>query len=149
MHAPSGDWSTETESCNLWSKRFTSKAPSHPDWIKFKLLWIFSVVVEEDRIQRSFHYSIFELAVYRITGRTCKVVDASLLLLQIYKRTQTAVLRQAKFYLPRQAAVPQWLIYCSRRAAVDERLFSPLSTATRLLRLIYCGHSSYNNISII
>ena len=49
-----------------------------PWWIKFKLLWIFSVVVEEVRIQRSIHYSIFELAVCRITGRTSKVVDASL-----------------------------------------------------------------------
>ena len=27
MHAPSEDWSTETESCNLWSKRSTSKPP--------------------------------------------------------------------------------------------------------------------------
>ena len=66
-----------------------------------------------------------------------------LLLLGLYKRTQTAALRQAKFYLPRQAAVPQRLVYCgdiyscygrSRQAAVDKSLFSPLSTAACLLR---------------
>ena len=27
MHAPSGDWSTKTESCNLWSKCSTSNPP--------------------------------------------------------------------------------------------------------------------------
>ena len=42
-----------------------------------------------------------------------------------YKRPQTAALRQAKFYLPRQAAAPQRLIYCSNiyisaMAAVDQ-----------------------------
>ena len=41
-----------------------------------------------------------------------------------YKRTQTAALLQAKFYLPRQAGVIQQLIYCG--AAVDERLLFSL-----------------------
>ena len=60
-----------------------------------------------------------------------------------YKRTQTAALWQAKFYLPHQAVAPQH-IYCgaavhllwhhSRQAAVDE---TPSSTAACLLRQLY------------
>ena len=36
MHAPSGDWSTETVSSNLWSKRSTSKPPQLDTQKNFK-----------------------------------------------------------------------------------------------------------------
>ena len=54
-----------------------------------------------------------------------------------YKRTQTAALQQAKFYLPQEAALPQWLVYCgnicygrSRPATVDQG---------EKQSLVYCG----------
>ena len=37
MYAPRGDWSTETESCNFWSKRSTSKPPWLDESHKFIL----------------------------------------------------------------------------------------------------------------
>ena len=68
-----------------------------------------------------------------------------------YKRTQTAALWQAKFYLPHQAVAPQH-IYCgaavhllwhhSRQAAVDE---TPSSNAACLLRQ-YTSCSTWNTL---
>ena len=52
-----------------------------------------------------------------------------------YKRTQTAALRQAKFYLPWQAAAPQ-LIYCG--AAVHEVLQYTKDSFV----LVYCSSST-------
>ena len=51
-----------------------------------------------------------------------------------YKRTQTAALRQAQFYLPRQAAVAQQLIQCG--AAVHKRFFSLSCTSACVLRQV-------------
>ena len=50
----------------------------------------------------------------------------------LYKRTQTAALRQAKYYLPWQAAAARLLPRCSRPAAVEEGE----------KRLVYCGSST-------
>ena len=49
-----------------------------------------------------------------------------------YKRAPIAVLRQAKYYLPRQAAVPQQALL--RHPGVLPLVFIP-----RVLRLMYCG----------
>ena len=40
MHAPSGDWSTETEPFNLWSKRSTSKPPRLDLSANYERAWI-------------------------------------------------------------------------------------------------------------
>ena len=53
-----------------------------------------------------------------IPGARCKASKSLIILKEPYKRTQITAHRQAKFYLPCQAVVPQQLVYPG--AAVDE-----------------------------
>ena len=64
-----------------------------------------------------------------------------------YKRTQSEALQQAKFYLPRQAAVPQQALLChsSTQATVDKGV---LCTVARLLRQLYILHEPQGEKSL-